>query len=142
MKISFTAALCLAALVAGALADDNQSTTALVPNNHGGYNVVQPAISDSGAALITNNHGSSDSGTALVTNNHGSYNVVQPGAHAVAIPFFGAGGFASHVIAHSHDKPFILRPVVEDVGHGGKIVVYRKIYFATAEEAEAAKGKP
>jgi hypothetical protein len=27
------------------------------------------------------------------------------------------------------------------MGHGGKIVVYKKIYFATPEEAEAARLK-
>lgn len=84
-----------------------------------------------------------NSGTVLVTNNHGGYNVTQPGASAASIPFFGAHGYASHAIAESHEKPkFILRPVAEDVGHGGKVIVYKRIYFATAEEAEAAKSKP
>jgi len=104
MKLPLTAALALAVLVTGARANDNDAGTVLVPNNHGGYNVVQT------------------------------------GASPVSIPFFGPKGYASIVIAHSHDKPkFILAPVVEDLGHGGKITVYKKIYFATAEQAEAAR---
>jgi len=82
-------------------------------------------------------------GTVLVPNNHGGYNVAEPGAGPIVIPFFGIHGYASHVIKESHDnKPkFILVPTVEDVGHGSKIVVYKRIYFATAEEAEAARLK-
>jgi hypothetical protein len=108
MKLPIIAALSLAALPAAAFAnDDNSGGTALVPNNHGGYNVIEP------------------------------------GAKGFSIPFFGVHGFAVHVIAESRaEKPkFILVPVVEDVGHGNKIVVYKRIYFATAEEAEAAKAK-
>jgi opacity protein-like surface antigen len=75
-----------------------------------------------------------------VQNPHGGYNVIQGGAPHQGLAFFGAGGFASHAIAHAHDKPnFILRPTLEDDGHGKKIVVYKKIYYATPEEAEAAK---
>jgi hypothetical protein len=85
----------------------------------------------------------SAAGTVLVTNNHGGYNVAEPGARPATLPFFGTKGFAAKVIAHSHDKVrFILVPVVEDVGHGGKITVYKRIYFATPEEAEAAKLTP
>lgn len=82
-------------------------------------------------------------GTTLVPNNHGGFNVVQTGGLPVSLGFFGSHGFAAKVIAESRaEKPkFILRAVVEDVGHGGKIVVYKRIYFATAEEAEAAKGR-
>ncbi len=86
-----------------------------------------------------------DSGgaTVLVTNNHGGYNVAEPGARPGPLPFFGTKGFAAKVIAHSHDKVrFILVPVIEDVGHGGKITVYKRVYFATPEEAEAAKPMP
>jgi len=84
----------------------------------------------------------SNPGTVLVPNNHGGYNVTQLGAAPVSIPFFGKHGYAAKVIAESHEKPkFILVPTTEDVGHGGKIVVYKKIYFATAEEAEAARLK-
>ena len=105
MKLPITAALALAVLATAACANDNNST-----------------------------------GTALVPNNHGGYNVVQPGARPISIPLFGSHGFASVVIAHSHDKKkFILVPVIEDVGHGVKITVYKRIYFATAEEAEAAR---
>ena len=97
------------------------------------------------AARADDNAATSGSGTALVTNNHGGYNVVQPGAQggAVVLPFFGSHGYAAHVIAVAHtEKPkFILKPVVEDVGHGQKIVVYKKIYYATAEDAEAAKAQ-
>jgi hypothetical protein len=85
-----------------------------------------------------------NAGTALVTNNHGGYNVVQPGAQAAALPFFGSHGYAAHVVqeARTGEKPkFILVPVAEDVGHGQKVIVYKKIYFATAEEAAAAKAK-
>jgi hypothetical protein len=110
MKLPFTTAFVMAGLAAAAFADPNTGTpstgTALVPNNHGGYNVVQPSA-------------------------------------ATSIGFFGPQGYASNVIAHSHDyKPnFVLQPVVEDMGHGNKVVVYKKIYFATPEEAEAAKTK-
>ncbi len=79
-------------------------------------------------------------GTALVPNNHGGYNVVQPGASSIAVPFFGAHGAAAVIIARSHEKPkFILVPVVQDAGHGNPHTVYKKIFFATAEEAEAAR---
>jgi hypothetical protein len=81
-------------------------------------------------------------GTSLVPNNHGGYNVVQTGGRPISLGFFGSQGYAAKVIAESRaEKPrFILRPVVEDVGHGSKIVVFKRVYFATAEEAEAAKG--
>ena len=80
------------------------------------------------------------SGTALIPNNHGGYNVVQPGAHPISIPIFGPHGFSDQVIAQSHEKPkFILKPVVQDDGHGNKHTIYKKIRFATAEEAEAAR---
>jgi hypothetical protein len=81
-------------------------------------------------------------GTSLIPNNHGGYNVVQNGASPITVPFFGSEGYAAHVIAHSHDKKsFILVPGVQDDGHGNKHTVYKKIYFATPEEAEAAKAK-
>ena len=82
-----------------------------------------------------------DSGTALVPNNHGGFNVVQPGARPISIPFFGSQGYAARVAAESHsEKPkFILKPVVQDVGHGNPHIVYKKIHFATAEEAEAVR---
>jgi len=129
MKLPFTAALALTLLTTGVFANDsdNPAGTALVPNNHGGYNVTQPA-----AMPVS---------TALIPNNHGGYNVTEPGARPVSIPFFGSNGYAAIVITHSHDKPkFILVPVIEDVGHGVKITVYKRVYFATAEQAEAAKG--
>ncbi len=125
----------MAALAAGAHANDADSGTALVPNNHGGYDVVQPAaMPQNGSGLIN--------GTALVPNNHGGYNVVQPGARPVTIPFFGSNGYAAHVIAQSHnEKPkFFLKAVgVQDDGHGSKHQIYKKIWFATAEDAEAAR---
>jgi hypothetical protein len=81
------------------------------------------------------------SGTFLVPNNHGGYNVIQGSPPPAALPFFGSHGYATSVIAHSHDKKnFILVPVVQDNGHG-KYTVYQRIYFATPEEAEAAKAK-
>jgi hypothetical protein len=83
-------------------------------------------------------------GTALVPNNHGGYNVVQPGSHPISLPFFGAHGYAAHVMAESRtaEKPkFILVPGVQDAGHGNPHVVYHKKFFATAEEAEAARLK-
>jgi len=84
----------------------------------------------------------SDVGTVLVPNSHGGYNVTQAGAHAISIPFFGTHGYAARVIAEGHNKPnFILVPGVEDVGHGSKVVVYHRVYFATPEEAEAARLK-
>ncbi len=82
------------------------------------------------------------SGTTLVPNNHGGYNVTQTGAPHASIPFFGSHGFAATVAEHSHEKPkFILQPGSQDDGHGNKHTVYKKIRFATAEEAEAAKLK-
>ena len=94
------------------------------------------------SALALTAWANDDNSAVVVANPHGGYNVIQSGGHHGSIPFFGFHGFASKVIAHSHDKPkYILRPVVEDVGHGSKIVVYKKIYFATAEEAEAARLK-
>lgn len=120
----------LAAALTAARANDGDSSTgtALVTNNHGGYNVVEPS-----AAQPT---------SALITNNHGGYNVVNPSIQHNSLPFFGTHGYATKVIAEAHDeKPkFILVPVVEDVGHGSKIVVFKRVYFATAEEAEQAKG--
>jgi hypothetical protein len=85
-------------------------------------------------------------GTVLVPNNHGGYNTANPNARATAItviPFFGSHGYAAHVAAHSEDtKPkFIIRPVVVDSGHG-KVTVYKKIFFATPEEAAAAAQQP
>jgi hypothetical protein len=76
----------------------------------------------------------------LVPNGHGGYNVNQAGGPPSSIPFFGFHGYASHVVAQSqNEKPkFILKPVVIDDGHG-KHVVYKKIRFATAEQAEAAR---
>jgi hypothetical protein len=84
----------------------------------------------------------SSGGTFQVQNPHGGYNVIQAGGPPATLPFFGIHGVAAVVAAHSHDKPkFILRPVIEDQGHGFKVTVYKKIYFATAEEAEAARLK-
>jgi hypothetical protein len=96
------------------------------------------------ALVVGANANDTDKGTGLVPNSHGGYNVVQQGASPISIPFFGKHGYAAHVIAESHEnkKPnFILVPVSEDVGHGAKITVYKKIRFATPEEAEAAKSK-
>jgi len=106
MKTSLTAAIIIAGLTAGARASDND--TLLVPNPHGGYNVIQQGV--------------------------------QRGS----IPFFGPHGFAAHVQEQAreeaHQKPkFILVPRVVDDGHGNKHTVYKKLRFATAEEAEAAK---
>jgi hypothetical protein len=93
------------------------------------------------AALAAGAHANDDR-TFLVPNPHGGYNVVQSGGPPSSIPFFGSHGFASNVVAHAHDKPkFILRPFLEDDGHGKKITVYKRIYFATPEEAEAANLK-
>ena len=92
-------------------------------------------------ASVFANDSDNPGGTSLVTNNHGGYNVVQPGGHAFTLPFFGSKGYAAKVDAAAHEPPiFILVPVVQDVGHGDKITVYKRIYFATAEQAEAAKG--
>jgi len=82
------------------------------------------------------------SSTYQVQSPHGGYNVIQGNAPHAGLAFFGAGGFASSVVAHSHDKPkFILKAGLEDDGHGKKIVVYKKVYYATAEDAEAARLK-
>ena len=106
MKLALTV-LAMAALAAGAYANDTSSGTYLVPNGHGGFNVAQ---------------GGEQSGS---------------------IAFFGSHGFAANVIAHSQDKPkFIIVPAVQDDGHGNKHTIYHKVFFATAEEAEAAKGGP
>jgi len=73
---------------------------------------------------------------------HGGYTVMQGTKHS-SIAFFGSGGFASNALAHAHDQPnFVLRPAgFEDDGHGNKIAIYKKVYYATPEEAEAAKGQ-
>jgi hypothetical protein len=93
------------------------------------------------ALLVVPAFGDNSSGTSLVPNNHGGYNVIEGNAPPPAIPFFGSHGFATKVIAQSHDKKsFILVPVVQDDGHG-KHTVYKRVYFATPEEAEAAKAK-
>jgi hypothetical protein len=77
-----------------------------------------------------------------VQNPHGGYNVIQGSAPHQGLAFFGSGGYAAHAMEHAHDKPnFILVPSLEDDGHGKKIVVYKKIYYATPEEAEAAKAR-
>jgi len=102
--------------------------------------IIAPALAllMAGAASV---HADPDaSATFQVQNPHGGYNVIQGGRAPSTVAFFGSGGFAARVVAHSHDKPkFILRPTLEDDGHGKKITVYKKIYFATPEEAEAAK---
>jgi hypothetical protein len=135
MKLSFIAALALGSLAATLHASDTDTGTALVPNSHGGYDVTHPDVRKD------KNEG--DLGTALVTNNHGGYNVTNPGAARkgkITLPFFGEHGYASKVISESKGKPnFVLIPTVEDVGHGAKVVVFKKVYFATPEEAEAAK---
>lgn len=137
MKLPFTI-LAVTALAAGAYANDSDTGTALVPNNHGGYNVVEPsAMPQNGAGLLNGTNG-----TSLVPNNHGSYNVVQPNPRRMIVPIFGSNGYASQVIAESHnDKPkFILKAVgVQDDGHGSKHIIYKKIRYATAEQAEAAR---
>jgi len=96
-----------------------------------------------GALAAGANANDNNGGTALVPNNHGGYNVVQPGASSISIPFFGSHGYAAHVIEQAHtEKPkFILVPGVQDDGHGNPHAVYKKIRFATAEEAEAARLK-
>ena len=126
--------LALASFAVCAHASDSDTGTALVPNNHGGYNTVQPSAMPQNSAGLLN-------GTALVPNNHGGYNVVQPSARPVLIPVFGPNGFSAQVIADSHEKPkFVLKPVgVQDDGHGGKHIIYKKIRYATAEQAEAAR---
>lgn len=95
------------------------------------------------AALAVGAYGNDgDSGAYVVQGPHGGYNVIQAGGHPASIPFFGFHGFAVHAIALSHEKPkYILHPVTQDDGHGNKLVVYKKIYYRTAEEAEAAKSK-
>jgi hypothetical protein len=51
MKLPLTAALAVAALAAVASASDTDKGTALVPNSHGGYNVVQQGAT-SGTLVI------------------------------------------------------------------------------------------
>jgi hypothetical protein len=86
----------------------------------------------------------SDNDTLLIPNSHGGYNVIQQGGQRGSIPLFGPHGFAAHMREQArvdaNEKPkFIIYPVVEDDGHGNKHTVYKKVKFATAEEAEAAK---
>ena len=127
-------ALALALLAVPAFGSDSSSGTNLVPNNHGGYNVAQPNAPGFGSD-------NTPAGTSLVPNNHGGYNTVQPGAGPIAIPFFGSQGFASKVIAQSHAKKnFVMVAIIVDDGHG-KHTVYKRVYYATPEEAEAAKAK-
>jgi hypothetical protein len=148
MKLTITAALLLAAFTLGIRADDAPAGTQLVPNNHGGYNVANQGVQTGGTPLFGSHPSEPQQapvGTVLVPNNHGGYNVANPSARNghIELPFFGFHGFASNAIAHAHDKPkYLLVPVVQDMGHGDKVTVYKKIFFATAEEAEAAKQKP
>jgi len=123
MNLPLTAALALAALAAGAQASDSDSGTFVVPSPHGGYNVIQGGGKPASIALF------------------GFHNVSQGGGKPASIPFFGSFGFTPQVIAQSHEKPkYILRPAgMVDDGHGSKHMIYKKIYFATAEEAEAAR---
>ena len=82
--------------------------------------------------------GGGETGALIVPNPHGGYNVIQQGDTRGSIPFFGAHGYATKVIAESHtEKPnFILVPEVEDVGHGNKITVYKKLYFAPPQATQ------
>jgi hypothetical protein len=86
---------------------------------------------------------SNNNGTVLVQNGHGGYNVTQLGAAPATLPFFGAHGAAAQMVAESHEKPkFLLVPAgTQDDGHGGKHQIYKKLRFATAEDAAAAKAK-
>jgi hypothetical protein len=136
----------LAAGVPGAFADPTASSGDQVQSPHGGYNVIQGGARPSGNALFgpgglfsTPAPNSGDQ----VQNPHGGYNVIQGGNKPSSIAVFGSGGFLAQAKTHPHDKPsFILRPAgFEDNGHGGKIAIYKKIYYATPEEAEAAKGQ-
>jgi len=140
MKLTLTA-LAMAALVSAAYADDNSNGTFLAPSPHGGYNAIQAGGPPSSSPIF-GSHGNASSGTFLAPSPHGGYNVIQAGGPPASIPFFGSHGYATKMIAEEHapgyKKNFILQPVVIDDGHG-KHTVYKKIYFATAEEAEAAK---
>jgi hypothetical protein len=85
---------------------------------------------------------SSTSSNFLVPSPHGGYNVVQGRGLPDSIAFFGSHGFAAKVNEEERTTPktFVLQPMVIDDGHG-KHTVYKKVYFATAEEAAAAKEK-
>jgi hypothetical protein len=78
----------------------------------------------------------------IVQNSHGGYNVIQPTGRKDSLPLFGSHGYAAVVVQQSHQPlKFVLVPVVQDMGHGQKVTVYKRVYFPTAEDAEAAKVK-
>jgi len=139
MRLSI-AILALSLLTAGAYADPAASTGDQVQNPHGGYNVIQGGAKQSGNALFGAGglfSSPAPSATYQAQSPHGGYTVVQGTKHS-SIALFGTGGFAARA---AHEKPnFILRPAgYEDNGHGGKIAIYKKVYYATPEEAEAAR---
>lgn len=75
---------------------------------------------------------------------HGGYNVIQGGAPAPSLPFFGSHGYAVKVVAEERlhkKKSFIIVPTQEDDGHGNKHTVYKKVFFATPDEAAAAQAR-
>ena len=129
MKL-FLPLFALAVLPFASLADDSNGNSApfIVQNPHGGYNTIQstkPPPSD----------------PFIVLNPHGGYSTIQSTKPPAAIPFFGPVGFAHNAVVHSQDpKSFVLVPVVVDNGHG-KYTVYKKVYYATPEDAAAAKAK-
>ena len=132
MKLPLTALLG-AALTTGALADNTGSGTFLVPNPHGGYNVIQsggppksiPLFGPQGyvAKVIQEDEEPDDTQTPA-----------QASASGQTLPSRQSYG---PVHKHAH-KYFILRPVVQDDGHGNKHTVYKKVYYATRADAEAA----
>ena len=120
----------MAALPFAAMADDSNGNSSpfIVPNPHGGYNTIQstkPPASD----------------PFIVLSPHGGYNTIQSTRPPAALPFFGNVGFAHNAMVHAHDpKSFLIVPVVVDDGHG-KHTVYQRVYYATPEDAAAAKAK-
>jgi hypothetical protein len=145
MKFPLTA-LALAALAASTYANDSDSSSSsstgnlLVPSGHGGYNVVQGSALPQSTALF-GPHGST-SNNFLVPSPHGGYNVVQGKGLPESMPFFGSNGYARNAVEidKATPKKFVLQPMVIDDGHG-KHTVYKKVYFATAEEAAASREK-
>jgi hypothetical protein len=132
----------LAVVPAAALANDTDSGSApyMVASPHGGYSTIQSTQPPASGSLFGNKSDTSNA-PFIVPNPHGSYNTIQSTHPPATIPFFGKQGFAHNAMEHADDpKYFVLVPKVIDDGHG-KHTVYQKVYYATPEDAAAAKAK-
>ena len=140
MKIPLTA-LALLALACGARANDDSGSSAnplIVQSPHGGYNTIQNGQLPATRSIF-GSHDNNSSNTFIVASPHGGYNTIQSTKPPATTAFFGFNGAAAHIIKVSHEpKKFILVPFVKDM-NGAKVTVYKRVYYPTAEDAEAAQ---